>query len=487
MSTPAKELQEELLELLEAKEKDFKYNKIKYIFPDKGPYRRELYQAHIKFINASLHHSQLAFIAANRVGKTEVGAYMMTCHLTGEYPAWWEGRRFLNAIEAWAAGKTNQKTKEIMQKALLGPDNDIGSGMIPKDKIIKITKKQGVTDAVESLTVRHSSGGISELTFKSYEQGRDGFEGTKKQFIWLDEEPADVRIYSECLIRTCDEHRPGVIACTFTPLYGMSDVVLGFMPNGKSSADGVHPDNPDKFAIQTTWDDVPHLSAAEKKRLWDGCLPHEREARSRGIPSLGSGAIYPYLEEDITCEPFEIPAWWPRGYGLDTGWERTAAIWGAFDPDSKVYYLYSEHYMGHALPVIHASAIKARGDWMIGAADPAGTNASDGAKIYELFRAEGLNLIKADKRDRDGGILKVSQLFATGRLKIFNNLLNLLNEFRIYSRDEKGEIIKKKDHALDAMRYLLTTGMDYMSIPEDPDDVEERSTISSSRDSYTGY
>jgi len=482
-----KQEQEELLKLLEYKENELRYHKIKSMFPDTGPYRRELYTAHIRFINASARFSQLAFIAANRTGKTRTGAYIMAVHLTGDYPEWWEGKRFLNAIEAWAAGKTNQKTKEIIQNELLGPDNDLGSGLIPKEAILKITKKPGVADAIETVTVRHKSGGVSILSFKSYEQGRDGFEGTKKQVVWLDEEPADASIYSECLMRLADQYKPGIIYCTFTPLYGLSDVVMSFLPDGKATKDGTCPDNSDRFSVQTTWDDVPHLTAADKKRLWEGCLPHEREARSKGIPSLGAGAIYPYLEDNITCDPFEIPSYWLRGYGMDTGWSRTAVVWGAMDPDTKIMYLYSEHYQSEAHPAIHASAIKARGAWMIGAADPAGANISDGKKIFDMYVSEGLDIVKADKKDREGGILKVSQLLAAGQVKIFNTLSNTLAEFRIYRRDEKGEIIKKRDHAMDAMRYLLTTGVDYLTAPEDPDAPKQSYADQSGRDEYTGY
>lgn len=492
MSTLSED-KEELLKLLEQKEYNLRYNKLSAIYPDTGPYRRELYKAHIRFVNASLQHSQTAFIAANRTGKTLTGAFIMACHLTGIYPHWWQGRKFLNAIDAWAAGKTNQKTKEIIQRELLGPDNDVGSGMIPKDLIARkadgsfmITKKPGVADAVETISVKHVSGGISVLGLKSYEQGRDGFEGTKKQVVWLDEEPADPSIYSECLMRLADAHRPGVIYCTFTPLYGISEVVSLFLPDGRHTEDGTVPDNPDRFSVQTTWDDVPHLTESDKKRLWDGCLPHEREARSKGIPSLGSGAIYPYLEDNITCEPFEIPRWWPRAYGLDTGWSRTAAVWGAQDPDTKIVYLYSEHYLSESHPAIHASAIKARGDWIIGASDPAGANPSDGKKIFDMYVEEGLDLIKADKRDREGGILRVSQMFAAGQIKIFKTLQNTLAEFRVYRRDEKGEIIKKKDHAMDAMRYLLTTAIKYMVALPDPDDIQQETNLGG-RDAYTGY
>lgn len=489
MNTQRKETQEELLELLEARENALRYNKISAIFPEKGPYRRELYKAHMKFIAGTLNHSQCAFIAANRVGKTLTGAYIMTCHLTGIYPSWWTGRKFINPIEAWVAGTTNEATKDIIQKELLGPDDDMGSGMIPKHLLIEdeITKKPGVGDAVLSIKVKHSSGGTSYLTFKSYEQRRVGFQGTKKQVIWLDEEPKEHGIYSECLIRLMDEHAPGIMICTFTPLFGLSDIVMGFLPEGKAPIHGTCPDNPDKFSVQATWDDAPHITDKAKKIAWDGCLPHEREARSKGIPSLGAGAIYPYLEENVTCDPFEIPAWWPKAYGLDTRFGCTAALWGAMNPDTKVIYIYSEHYVKDQLPAINASAIKKRGNWMIGAADPAGANITDGKRIFDIYAYdEGLNLVKADKENREGGILEVSQLFASGQLKIFNSLLNTLNEFRIYRRDEDGKIIKKKDDAMDALRYLIHAFHDIATVPNDPDETSQYNGFSD-RDQYTGY
>lgn len=485
-TTPSKDSLE-LLDLLERKERELHYNRINAIFPDKGPFRRELYKVHIDFINASAKHNQLAFVAANRTGKTLTGAYIMTCHLTGIYPDWWQGKKFMNAIDAWAAGKTNQKTKEIIQRELLGPDNDIGSGMIPKDNIVRITKKPGVADAIETVQVRHKSGGISVLEFKSYEQGRDGFEGTKRQVIWLDEEPGDPRIYSECLMRLTDPFRPGIIYCTFTPLNGLSDVVLSFLPNGRHPIGRVHPDNADKYVVQTTWDDVPHLSEDEKKKLWDGCLPHERGARSKGVPSLGSGAIFPYDEDDILIEPIQILPWWPRAYGMDVGWNRTACVWGALDPDSGIIYLYNEYYTGKEVPAIHASAIKARGTWMWGACDPDGVNQADGTHMFELYEQEGLNLVKADKRSVEAALFKMCQLFESGQLKVFKTLTNWLGEFRTYRRDEAGRIVKKNDHLMDATRYLIYTGMDWATTPSEAS--ESRSSVynDTERDQFTGY
>ena len=85
-----------------------------------------------------------------------------------------------------------------------------------------------------------------------------------------------------------------------------------------------------RFCIQASWSDVPHLDEDTKKQLIESMPPHMREARTKGIPMLGSGAIYPLPESLITCDPFEIPSYWPKAYGMDVGWNRTAAVWGAW-------------------------------------------------------------------------------------------------------------------------------------------------------------
>jgi phage terminase large subunit-like protein len=481
----------ELLEALEAKEQYLKYHKIESLFPDEGPFKRELYHKHVGFMNAGSQYSQRAIIAANRTGKTLMGAYEMTCHLTGNYPDWWEGRKFHRPIQAWAASVNNESTKNILQFELVGDLYDPGTGLIPKDllDLKRLIRKAGVTNALETLYVKHISGGYSKLDFKSYEQGRDAFQGTKKQVIWLDEEPKEANIYSECLTRTMDKYDPGIIYCTFTPLFGLSDVVLTFLPEGKFPRGGVNPEDPYKFVAQVSWDEVPHLSEQQKTEILASYSKHEREARSKGIPSLGSGAIYPYMEDLVTVPPFEVPPWWPKAYGLDVGWNMTAAVWGAMDPDSRTLYIYSEHYGGEAHPAIHASAIRSRGEWMTGSIDPAsaGANQVDGRALFDLYEEEGLILEKADNTT-EAGILRVGQMFEAQQLKIFTSCTQLLAEYRVYRRDEKGKIIKKNDHGLDALRYLCMTGIDYLAYPPDEDDYfQEADNYSSDQDDITGY
>lgn len=481
-----------LSDTLAAKIAELKYNKRTALFPDNGPFKREFYPKHIAFMAAGLQFSQRAFIAANRIGKTIVGAYEMMCHLTGEYPEWWEGRRFLNPISAWACGITNKSTKDIIQYELLGKgtsidDVEMGTGLIPKHLIISLTKKPGVPDAVDTVKIRHKTGGVSDLSFLAYEQGREAFQGTKKQVIWLDEEPKDRNIYSECLTRTADKYDPGIIYCTFTPLFGMSDIVMSFLSDGMFPENGYSQINPHKYVTQVSWDEVPHLNDEQKAEFLAAYSPHERDARSKGIPSLGAGAIYPYSEDLITCEPFQIPEWWCKCYGMDVGWNRTAAVWLAQNPETGEIFAYSEHYQGFEQPAVHALAIKGRGDWIPGVVDPKADNASqaDGVALLDLYLDQGLLLDKADNAV-EAGIFTVGQLFASGQLKIFNTLKNLIKELRGYQRDESGKVVKKNDHACDALRYACKSGISIMAFKPDPDAKNNYSSWSH-RDRYTGY
>lgn len=215
-----------------------------------------------------------------------------------------------------------------------------------------------------------------------------------------------------------------------------------------------------RHVVMASWMDVPHLSEKAKAELEASYPPHQRAARTKGIPQLGSGAIYPVAEEDVVCEPFEFPIWYRRVYGLDVGWNRTAAIWGALDPETDVCYLYSEYYRGEAEPAVHAQGINSRGKWIPGVIDPAsrGRAQHDGTQLLSTYQMLGLNLGLADNAV-EAGLYAVWARLSSGRLKVFANLQNWLGEFRIYRRDEKGKIVKENDHLMDASRYLVMSGL----------------------------
>lgn len=154
----------------------------------------------------------------------------MTLHLTGLYPNWWEGKTFEEPINAWSAGGTAKDVRDIMQRLLVGqpgiPDS-VGTGLIPGELILNTTTKHGISNAIESVFVRHISGGTSTLQFKTYEQGRESFQGTSQQVIHLDEE-CPIEIYVECLLRTLTVN--GIVYVTATPLLGLTELMLSFMP-----------------------------------------------------------------------------------------------------------------------------------------------------------------------------------------------------------------------------------------------------------------
>lgn len=204
------------------------------------------------------------------------------------------------------------------------------------------------------------------------------------------------------------------------------------------------------------WSQVPHLSESVKEDLLAAYPPYQRDARSKGIPSLGSGAIYQVSESDYVVPDFEMPPHWPRAYGYDVGWRKSAGVWGCLNRDTDCLYVYSEHYRGEAEPVIHAAAIKARGAWIRGAIDPAarGRGQIDGRNLLQMYRDLGLELTEADN-SVETGIYQTLMRLTTGRLKIFRSCANLLAEMRLYRRDEKGRLVKENDHLCDALRYLV--------------------------------
>lgn len=215
-----------------------------------------------------------------------------------------------------------------------------------------------------------------------------------------------------------------------------------------------------KYLVTAGWDDAPHLDTDTKAKMLRETPPFLRKARSEGIPSIGAGAIYPLESEEFLCDPFAIPPFWKRSYALDVGWNRTAALWQAHDIENDIVYLTSEHYRGQAEPSIHATAIKARGEWIPGVIDPAarGRNQKDGTRLLTLYREQGLLLTPADNAV-EAGIYAVWERLSTGRLKVFRSLQNWRREHMFYRRDEKGQIVKKDDHLMDDTRYLCMSGL----------------------------
>lgn len=441
------------------------------------PYGIENCKKHKAFFDAGATYKERIFLASNRTGKSVAGAFELACHLTGEYPFWWAGRRFDRPISAWAVGATARSTRDVVQQELFGPMGSWGSGMIPLEKMGKTWALQGTPGGIDVAEIKHVSGGMSRVGFKNYEQAIDTFMGVKLDAIWLDEESPQ-NIYNECLMRTMTTG--GIVLVTFTPLKGLTPFVINFLSKAEFLA-GARPitvplrelseaeEGEDarfkdlvgsKAVIQAGWDDAPWLEEDAKAKMLDDTAPHLRAARSKGIPAMGSGNVYPVPFEEISCSPFKIPDHYKRMYALDVGWNKTAALWAAIDPDSDTIYITDEHYMGECPPAVHTAAIRGRGAWIPGVIDPAsrGRSQTDGQNLFQIYKDMGLHIYKA-KNEVESGIAHTWALMSTGKLKIFSNLSHFPGEYLIYRRNDRGHVIKEKDHLMDCLRYIVNNQM----------------------------
>lgn len=220
-----------------------------------------------------------------------------------------------------------------------------------------------------------------------------------------------------------------------------------------------------RFIVQATWDDVPHLSKADREELLSQIPLYHREARTKGIPQFGAGAVYPILATEIEVADFQIPSHYSRGFGMNVGPNRTAAVWGARDDQSGVIYLYSEYYRSNVEPAVHSQGVKSRGDWIQGVIAPAqeGENQKDGKKAAEVYINEHKLKLMLVENAEEAGILVTWGLLSTGMLKVFKSLNNWLAEFRTFSRDETGKVKDSQKYSLmAATRYFMLDGRHMM-------------------------
>ena len=394
--------------------------------------------------------------AGNQQGKTLAGSMELAMHLTGRYPPWWRGRRYTHPIRAWVAGISNEQTRDNAQRMLYGPLEAPDTGSVPAEDILDIKWTKGISDFLDTMLIQHTSGGKSYCSFKSYEQGRLKFQGPSLHEVWCDEEPP-LDIYTECLARLTATG--GGIFITFTPLLGMTEVCGFFFPEPNADSRGL---------VRMEIEDALHIPAAQREAIISAYPPHEREARTRGIPMLGSGRVFPISEERIVCDPIEIPAWWRRLVGMDFGWDHpTAAVWLAHNPGSGVVYVTEEYKAKEETPVVHASAIRTLSGvpggeamWMPVAWPHDAHKQEGGVPLALQYREQGVAMLPEHAKWPNGaisvepGIMLMLDKMKTGKLRVFSTCRKWFDEFRTYHRKE-GKIVKINDDLMSATRYGL--------------------------------
>lgn len=405
--------------------------------------------------------------AGNQNGKSFCIGCEAAYHLTGLYPEDWVGRRWMRPVVVWASSETGESTRDNPQRVLLGMPGEEGTGAIPKrclggDGLYGMAS--GTADLYDFIRVRHYTNGRfdgwSMLRFKYYAQGRRKWQGPPVDFVWFDEEPPE-DIYDEGLARTIATG--GMAAMSFTPLLGMSKVVMRFIPNC----------GPDRSDTNMTIEDAEHIPEAERAKIVASFPAHEREARAKGIPVLGSGRVFPVSEAALKVAAFKIPDHWPRICALDFGWQHPfAAVWLAFDMDNGTTYVYDCYRISEATPAVHVDAVKPRcgkDAWMPVAWPHDGHQHEKGSGIVlqRQYRDRGLNMLaqhaqhapegtpdetKAIRQSVEAGVLGMLDDMNAGRFKVFDHLEDWFAEFRVYHRKD-GKIVALYDDLLSASRY----------------------------------
>ena len=451
---------DEVLQMLREQAADRRFNRLKFFTP---------YERQKDFCNATaLPVREAVLQAGNQVGKSECGAYMAAVFATGEYPNWWQGRRFDGPTRGWCAGESAMAVRDISQRKLLGPPGDeslLGTGLIPKDRIIGKILSHGAGGAVDTVRVKHVSGGVSEISFKSYEQGREKWQGSTLNWLWNDEEPP-VDLYLEGLARLGATE--GLAYSTFTPLAGYNLILPRFREKTIEAQE-------QRLIVRMRMQDAKHFAddPAKMAAQMASYSAYQRKTRADGVPLMGSGSVFDIDVEDIT-DPIRlvngevvhnqlgpiVTRGWTFIWGVDFGIGHAfGAVLLAWDKDNDAVYVLHEIKVKNALPFVHARRMMQVGP-MVPVAWPHDGNQRDkgsGEPLSRIYKREGLRMLGQHAQFPTGGysfeagITEMSQRFATDRLKLALGLPELRDEIEGYHRID-GQVVKTNDDLLSALR-----------------------------------
>lgn len=452
-------------ELVIATAEHMRYNQLSYFRP---------FEHQKKFFETST--DRRGIIAANRIGKTVSTCYETAMHLTGIYPDWWRGKRFDSAITAMVAGEGWSQVALVLQKELLGTQDikiqdEVGSGAIPRDRIIFETIRGDGANVI-GIEVRHVSGSKSYLLFANYTQEVRQMQGFKLNLAVFDEQPPD-DFFSEIVTRTATTQ--GQVLCSFTPLKGLNGLVSKFW-NRETGYD----------FVRVAWSDVPEhdpwgepfLLQSTREQLERDYLPHEREARIAGRPIMGTGAVFQirdwptYGREDYRFEP---GTGLDRIIALDLGLVNDRTVislmyWNQRDREAWLHRQITVRGVDEANPVNyiqHLMRPEVLGCPIVLPPDAAtpGRYTMTPSSIRDMFEEYGLNVCAKpiqNPPDLQGrvtnqksfGVNVMRQMLEAGTLHVNENCADFLREAQNYHVDQQGRF-SDPDDTIDSARYAL--------------------------------
>ena len=438
-----------------------------------------------RLANLSSDYAVIGCIASNQTGKTESVCAITVCHLLGEYPDWWTGKRYIdNPPSVVMAGVNSNHNRKVLQEKMFGTSNrqllsEVGTGMIPLNRIVAKSILNSRDGGITGCEVIHSSGKNSSLEFRAYEQGREAIQGFPADIIIIDEQPKD-DFWSEALVRTAA--RQGLVMCAFTPLKGATGLVQKFwdLPDHPDSdyderGSKLRHDVSNRWAmVRSTWDDIDHMTEESKRTQRAGMMDYEIATRTMGIPMAGKGRIYGHNTADITFNDLNtIPPIVEELIGIDFGFTRdpAAAVWVKYAPANDTVYVIGDWKKNIGNLREHAQGIWSLNPYCTVAWPRDGNNFADfkgGATTAATLRDEHgilllpdpfMNPIGSDGKKNNHlspGFAEINSRFADGRLKIYDACEDLIHEINNYAHDDNGKPEKNsEDHLCDAFRYAV--------------------------------
>ena len=477
------QLQEQLIELLT-------YNKLKYYDP---------YPFQVAFHNDC--SDRVGLTASNQTGKTIAGCVQDAFDLTGLYPDWYKGFRYERPLRIVCGGINNDKTRDLLQKALLGnpveKETSLGTGWIPLDCLNqrKISLKRGVTDAYGHVMVKHHTNGVfdgwSTLSFSSYESGKEAWMGDTIDIYHGDEE-CKMPILSQ-MGRGCIA-TGGRIRMTFTPENGETDVLMkvrkDWSHHEATFADVAGEDCSYTFddgetltlaPIKTLNGKTGHVTNKVILNLEKDNPPWMMKTRMMGLPMVGEGLVFTYMENHFKMEQIPIPDHWLRIDAIDFGGlastaHPTAFVRLAYDEENDVMYIYDGFRVtGQEIKYVAADIKEYVYSDIVPVIWPHDGNKTlgQGGPTAEQYKHFGVNMFdklgkkshftnppEYGKEDGDGGnqvmpgITEMSTRFGDGRLKVFSTVLDFFEEYRKYHMID-GKIVDRHDDFIAAVRYAV--------------------------------
>ena len=473
-------------ELAFAVQEDMLYNQLKYFRP---------FDHQKEFFKTGLTSDRRGILAANRIGKTVSTCYEIAMHLTGNYPLWWEGRRYDKPVTIMAAGEGWEQVSKVLQAELLGThdvkiNDNLGTGAIPLKNIKQATMRNDGANCI-SCEIKHKNGYYSTLLFANYTQEVRQMQGFKLDIAVFDEQPPD-DFFSEVVTRTATTQ--GQVLCSFTPLKGLNGLVSKFWTNEKGYEH-----------IRVAWDDVPEYDLwgepfflkSTREALIIDYLPHERDARTKGIPVMGKGAVFQirnwptYKTGDYD---FKNSQGLCRVIALDLGLvnDSTVITLMYYDPNEQEAWLHTQivvtgteeanpmNYINHLMrPEVFGTPIVLPAD-----GNTQGRYTMSSQSIRTMFESYELNVHPdaiMNPPDEQGrrtnhksfGINSMRQMLELGTLHVNENCTAFLKEAQNYFVDAHGRF-SDPDDCIDSARYALIACLQGIAEPFDGRSPQQR-------------